>query len=73
MLRFRIKELAEARGMNRSQLQIKSGLSLGLIYRYWNNNTTQATFEALEKIAKALGVRPLELLTDEEDSQESAA
>ena len=57
MLRLRVKELAEAQGLNRSRLQIRSGVTLPLLNRYWNNNTTEIKLDALEKIAKALGVK----------------
>lgn len=71
MLRLRVKELAEAQGFNRSQLQIKSGVTLPLLNRYWNNNTTEVKLDALEKIAKALGVTAGDLFEEEEDlSQE---
>jgi transcriptional regulator with XRE-family HTH domain len=65
MLRLRVKEIAEAQGLNRSQLQLKSGVTLSLLNRYWNNNTSEIRLEALEKIAKALGVKSTDLLVDE--------
>lgn len=67
MLKLRIKELAEARDMNRSQLQLKSQVTLPLLTRYWWNRTTEVKLDALEKIAKALGVRASELFVEEED------
>ncbi len=71
MLRLRIKELAEAQGMNRSQLQIKSGVTLPLLYRYWDNNTTEVKLDALEKLARALGVKAGELFEEEEAKEKS--
>lgn len=67
MLKLRVKEIAEAQNINRSQLQIKSGVTIALLNRYWHNNTTEVRLEALEKIAKALGVKASELLVEEED------
>jgi DNA-binding Xre family transcriptional regulator/predicted GIY-YIG superfamily endonuclease len=66
MLRLKIKKLAEAQDMNRSQLQIKSGVTLPLLNRYWNNNTTEVKLDALEKIARALGVKAGELFEEGE-------
>jgi transcriptional regulator with XRE-family HTH domain len=69
MLRLRVKEIAEAKGFNRSQLQIKSGVTLPLLNRYWSNNTTEIRLEALEKIAKALGVEASDLLEEVSDEE----
>lgn len=66
MLRLRIKEIADEQDINRNQLQLKSGVTLPLLNRYWNNATTEVRLEALEKIAKALNVKPTELLEDVE-------
>ncbi len=69
MLRLRIKELAEAQGLNRSQLQIKSGVTLPLLNRYWTNNTTEVKLDALRKIARALGVKVGDLFEDDGATQ----
>lgn len=69
MLRLRIKEIAERQGLNRNQLQLRSGVTLPLLTRYWNNNTGSVTLEALNKIARALGVKATDLLEDVEDSK----
>jgi transcriptional regulator with XRE-family HTH domain len=69
MLRLRVKELAEGQGLNRNQLQLKSGVTLPLLTRYWNNNTESVTLDALDKIARALGVKATDLLEDIEDSK----
>lgn len=71
MLRLRIKELAQAQKLNRSQLQLKSQVTLPLLTRYWNNNTTEVKLDALERIAKALGVRVGDLFLEE--TEENAA
>lgn len=73
MLKLRVKELAEAQKLNRSQLQIKSGVTLPLLNRYWNNTTTEVKLDALEKIAKALGVKAGELFVEESSQEENAA
>jgi transcriptional regulator with XRE-family HTH domain len=65
MLKLRIKEIAESQNLNRSQLQLKSQVTLPLLTRYWNNNTTEVKLDALERIAKALGVKVGDLFVEE--------
>ncbi len=69
MAKLRIKEIAQAQGINQSQLQIKSGVTPPLLHRYWHNRTVEVKLEALEKIAKALGVKPGDLIVSDEDYQ----
>lgn len=70
-MRLRIKEIAESQNLNRNQLQLKSGVTLPLLTRYWNNATSEVKLEALAKIAKALGVEPRDLFAlEEEESDE---
>ena len=64
MLRLRVKELADERGLNRNQLQLKSGVTLPLLNRYWNNETGSVTLDALERIARALGVKATDLIEE---------
>ncbi len=64
MLRLRVKELAGERGLNRNQLQLKSGVTLPLLTRYWNNETRAITLDALERIARALGVKAVDLIEE---------
>jgi DNA-binding Xre family transcriptional regulator len=71
MIRLRIKEVAEAQGLNQSRLQIKSGVTIALLRRYWHNQSKDVRLEELEKIARALGVKPGDLLAG--DEQEHAA
>lgn len=70
MLKLRVKEIAESQGFNRSRLQIKSGVTLPLLNRYWDNETTEVKLAALGKIAKALGVKSGELLEDVDENDE---
>jgi transcriptional regulator with XRE-family HTH domain len=69
MLRLRIKEVAEAKGLNRSQLQRAAGVTLALLDRYWKSTTSEVRLSELEKIAKALGVKASELITDDEEQE----
>lgn len=69
MARLIIREVAEQRGLNRNQLQIKSGVTLPLLYRYWDNDTVSVRLDALEKIANALNVKPQELIISDAEAQ----
>ncbi|MGH2505808.1 MAG: helix-turn-helix domain-containing protein [Ktedonobacteraceae bacterium] len=51
-----IEEIANVRGLNRSQLQIKAGVTLSMLNRYWSNDTDSVHLESLGKLAQALEV-----------------
>ena len=76
MPRLRLKELAEERDFNISQLQRQSGLDLGMVRRYWYNEGTKGPLNdvnliALGKLAQVLGVHPGDLIaTNEEEDGE---
>jgi transcriptional regulator with XRE-family HTH domain len=67
--RLRIKEIAESQHINRSQLQIKAGVTLPMLNRYWNNDTESVHLDAMDRIAKALGVQVRDLFAIEDASQ----
>lgn len=73
MLRFRIREVAEQRGMNRSKLQMQAQVTRGLLDRYWKNESTEIRIPDLDRIAKALGVRSMDLLEEAADESEARA
>lgn len=70
MARLIIKEIAERQGLNRSQLQIKAGVTLPMLNRYWNNDTDSVHLASMDKIAKALGVQVRDLFAVEEPEPE---
>lgn len=65
MLYLTVKLYAREKGLNRNQLQLMSSVTLPLLTRYWNNTTTEVRLDALEKIAKALGVSAGKLIMSE--------
>lgn len=73
MARLVIQNIAKAKGLNRSQLQLRSGVTLPLLTRYWKNQTESVTLDALERIAAALGVKPGDLIVSDVDYQVSEA
>ncbi len=76
MARLRIKETAEAMGLNMSQLQVKSGLSMGVIRRYWYNTANglaggepleMISLEHIHAIADVLQVHPGQLFASADE------
>jgi DNA-binding Xre family transcriptional regulator len=62
IVRLRIKELARARDMKQYELAEKSGVTVQLLNRYWNNHTQSVALDQFVKIAKALDVNPGDLI-----------
>ncbi len=60
-LRFRIKELREARGLSQAALAEHVGVRQATINDLENGHSRQDTLALLEKLAHALGVEPGEL------------
>lgn len=65
MPRLRVRELAEAKGLNMSQLQRRSGVTMPSVRRYWYNTKdgkadgeplVEINLSVLDAIALALGV-----------------
>ncbi len=65
MAKLCIKEVAESKGVLQSHLQIAAAVTPPLLNRYWNNKTSTVDLAELEKIAKALGVEPGELIVSD--------
>lgn len=77
MAQLRLKEFATKRRFSQADLNRMTGLSLPLIQRYWHNKVGRIEFDAIEKLAQALGVAPASLIdwkaktpTDLEDTGE---
>jgi transcriptional regulator with XRE-family HTH domain len=68
-VKIRLQELAEAQGLNLSQVQRRSGLTMTLVRRYWRNETTSVTLEALDVLSDLLHVAPGDLLVKEANKQ----
>lgn len=69
MTRLRIKEVATAKGIKQSRLQIIAELTPASLSRYWLNKTTSVDLRIIGKIAKALGVEPGELFEADEEGE----
>lgn len=72
MIKLRIKELAQEKGLKQYELAEKSGVTPQLLSRYWNNNMQRVSLEHLDLIARVLGVKPGELIVSEETDGDAA-
>ena len=75
MPQLKVKELAEARGYNMSRLQRESGVTMPSVRRYWYNTRDgknegepmkEVYLAVLAAIARVLGVKSRDLLSDED-------
>jgi transcriptional regulator with XRE-family HTH domain len=73
MPRLRVRELAEAMGLNMSQLQRQSGVTMPSVRRYWYNTRDgksqgeairEVDLEVLAAIARVLEVEVRDLIED---------
>ncbi len=67
MAKLKIKAVAELKGIKQSHLQIAAAVTPPLLYRYWHNKTNTVDLTELEKISKALGVAPGDLIVSDEE------
>ena len=67
MYRLRVKEVADAKGMNMSKLSRVSDVSFSTIKRIFRNPQEPVGVDTLYKIAIALGVTTSELIEDVPD------
>ncbi len=61
MRTYRVKELAKERGLTQVDLAIKSGVSVTLVQRLWQNRAPEGVrLKSLEAIARALDLPRIE-------------
>lgn len=68
MVRLRVREIAESQGLNIQDLANKSGVAYSTVLDLWHDRVQQINKRTLGRISKALGVKPGELL-DEDDQK----
>lgn len=68
-----IQEIAGVRRLNKSQLQIKAGVTTSMLDRYWHNRTESVDLEKISMIAQALNVPVASLFTGEMPAEEEQA
>lgn len=62
MIRLRVKELAEQRGISQNKLSHLAVLDIKVIRKMFQQPTSSFTTYALDKVARALGVTVNDLL-----------
>ncbi len=74
MARLRVREIAEQKGMNITDLQLQANrlanarLTYATVHALWHNKTKRPDLDTLAAVARALGVAPGELIVaDQED------
>jgi DNA-binding Xre family transcriptional regulator len=68
MARLKVRELAEAQGLNITTLARKAELSYRPAWMIWHDRVSQLDFRTLDRLAKALGVNVGDLFEDGVDS-----
>src|SRR5438876_10712487 len=71
MAKLCVKEVAQAKDITQSRLQLLAQVTPKLLHRYWHNKTSAVDLMALEQIASALGVPPGELITTGEPGKKA--
>ena len=68
MVRVRVKEVAEAQNLDIAKLSRRSDLSYATVYKIWHEQMTDKGpgILILAKVAKALGVRLVDLIVEED-------
>jgi transcriptional regulator with XRE-family HTH domain len=62
MIRVKVKEVAQQKGMSQRQLFLRSGLDIRIIQRVMRDPYVNITLVTLDRIAKTLGVDASELI-----------
>lgn len=71
MLRLKVKEIAEQKGINMTKLSQRSEVSFNTVKSIFKNPYRSVTTDTLERLAKVLGVSPLDLLEDTPDNKDA--
>jgi putative transcriptional regulator len=65
MTRFRVKELAQERGMTIEELAFKSGVKYSTVRNLWQNRVGNPNYSTLSAIARTIGVAIEELVDNQ--------
>jgi putative transcriptional regulator len=67
MIRVKVKEIAQQKGISQRQLIIRSGLDIRVVQRVMRDPHVNITLATLDRFAKTLGVDASELIESEPD------
>ncbi len=62
MLKIYLQEMADANEINKSQLSLRAQVGIGVVRRYWDNETTSVDLRVIEKFCDALKCEPGDLI-----------
>ena len=71
MLKLRVGTVATEKGWSKSGLQRASGVTMGTLRKYWDNEVDSIHLPSFEKIARALKVPAASLLDERPDEVET--
>ena len=67
MIRLKVKEIAQAKGISQRRLFLRSEVDIRTIQKIWKDPFTNITIQTLAKLAKGLGVASVDLIEDVEE------
>lgn len=71
MIRLRVKEVAQEKGISQGKLQRRADMDIKTIRKIYQNPYTIITTDTLAKLAKVLGVPSSELIEDVPDDEQT--
>jgi DNA-binding Xre family transcriptional regulator len=72
MIRLRVKEIAESKGLNMAQLARKADVDVRTVRRIYREPTSEISTTVLDKLATALDVKPADLIDSSTDQTSNA-
>jgi DNA-binding Xre family transcriptional regulator len=72
MVRWQLKELAEAKGFNKHSLSLAAGLSYNTVRPMWLNTARRADLDTIDRLSRVLQVSPGDLMVRVEDEVRSS-
>ncbi|MFL5628179.1 MAG: helix-turn-helix domain-containing protein [Ktedonobacteraceae bacterium] len=72
MIRLRVKEIAESKGLNMAQLARKADVDVRTVRRIYREPTSEISTTVLDKLATALNVKPADLIDSSTDQTSNA-
>lgn len=69
MVRLKIKEVAETKGISQRQLSLRSGVDINTVRKIYRQPYSIVTTETLDKLAKILNVDASELIESVPDQE----
>ena len=67
MIRLRVREIAEQKGLSRTKLSRLSDTNYKTVDTIWKNPYKEVGTATLERLAKALGVKVVDLIEETEN------